>query len=364
MTWHYYNPVRIVFNDKFIEVLKNEIDPSDQLLLICEKRLLETPEFMTIESCFNKMKIITEIEANPSFLSVDKAIALAKDIQPKVILAIGGGSVIDTAKIIRKALIIGLNRVSEIVKTNKKMENIGPTFIVIPTTHGTSSELTKWATVWDKENKKKYSVSDDANYPALAIYDYHFVETLPLGISRSTTLDALSHSFEALWNKNANPISDHYAEKAIVKILIAFDGLKDPIETKTRKALLEACVYAGLAFSNTKTAAAHSISYPLTAYFGLQHGIACSFTLSALLNLVKYQISSKIDVIVGLAKYKDSNELMDKLKDISTIKLSDYGITESDINMIVHESNTKGRMDNFIYQLNEDEIKYILSKSL
>jgi alcohol dehydrogenase len=364
MTWQYHNPVRIVFSDQFIEVLIAEIDPSDRILLICEDRLLETEEFKAISSTFDMLTIVTEIEANPSFTSVDKAIEQAKMNKTDVMLAIGGGSVMDTAKIVRKALITDLDHVSEIVETDMTIGNNGSRFIAIPTTHGTSSELTKWATVWDKQNKKKYSVSDDANYPSLAIYDHHFVGSLPLNISKSTTLDALSHSFEALWNKNANPVSDHYAVKAIIKILATFDELKDPVAPETRKELLEACVYAGLAFSNTKTAAAHSISYPLTAYFDVPHGLACSFSLPALLSKVKDMIPEKIETIIKLGDYDNVDELMTTLTSICDIRLSEFGMTESDVDAIVEESNTKGRMDNYLTPLSRVEIAAILSEAI
>ena len=92
-----------------------------------------------------------------------------------------------------------------------------------------------------------------------------------------TALDALSHSMESMWNKNANPISNRYAIEASKKILKYLPLLiQDLGNIHLRTELAEASLLAGLAFSNTKTALAHNISYPITLSWGVQHGVACS----------------------------------------------------------------------------------------
>jgi alcohol dehydrogenase class IV len=364
MSWKYYNPVRIVYSDRFIDVLKSNIDTDAKILLICEDRLIKTSEFESIKESFTNFHIFTEIEPNPSFVSIDKAIKFSQNLSLEVILAIGGGSVIDTAKILRKALITGLSTVKKIVGSNAVIEKEELRFITIPTTHGTSSELTKWATVWNKKIKKKYSVTDDANYPELAIYDYHFVESLPVDISQISALDALSHSFEALWSKHANPISDEYAIKAIVLIMSHYNELNDSITKETRRTFLYATMYSGLAFSNTKTAAAHSISYPLTAHYHVPHGIACSVTLPFLLDKVKNNIQEKISRICNAMNYKNYQELYLSLLHITSTDLSKYGINAFNIDLIVEYSNTKNRMDNYLIKLSDEEIKHILKKVL
>ena len=104
-------------------------------------------------------------------------------------------------------------------------------------------------------------------YPSLAILDGNVTLTLPLDISITTVLDALSHSFESIWNKNSNVTSTENAIKAISIILQNVETFKKNISSvNIRNNLLEASATAGLAFSNTKTAAAHSISYPQTIY--------------------------------------------------------------------------------------------------
>ena len=122
--------------------------------------------------------------------------------------------------------------------------------------------------------------------------------TLPLDISITTVLDALSHSFESIWNKNANNKSTEYAIKAISIILQNIEGLKeDPYNADIRNNLLEASTTSGLAFSNTKTAAAHSMSYPLTINYGIPHGIASSICLIPLLEFNRKLMQSSLEKI-------------------------------------------------------------------
>tara|TARA_B100001173_G_C15866513_1_gene495321 strand:- start:284 stop:871 length:588 start_codon:yes stop_codon:yes gene_type:complete len=102
----------------------------------------------------------------------------------------------------------------------------------------------------------------------------------PLGLTISTGLDALSHSMESIWNINANPISASHAIQASKLVLENLPLVaKDLKNVELRSNIALACVHAGLAFSNTKTAIAHNLSYPITLNYGIQHGIACSFTL-------------------------------------------------------------------------------------
>ena len=103
-------------------------------------------------------------------------------------------------------------------------------------------------------------------------------------LTRATGLDALSHALESIWNKNANPVSARHAVFAAQSILRDLPRLLDnPADLTLRSSMAEAALTSGLAFSNTKTAIAHNLSYPVTLRYGVAHGIACSFTLPAIL---------------------------------------------------------------------------------
>ncbi len=154
--------------------------------------------------------------------------------------------------------------------------------IAVPTTAGTGSEVTPWATVWQREgdSPKKYSLSSPQLWAELALLDPELTLSQPRRVMRNSALDALSHALDSIWNVNANPISDALAVSGARAILSALPvAWQTPSDLAARETLMEASLQAGLAFSATRTALAHSLSYPLTLSHGLPHGLACSFVL-------------------------------------------------------------------------------------
>src|SRR5699024_6420334 len=134
-----------------------------------------------------------------------------------------------------------------------------------PTTSGTGSEVTPWATVWDRGRDTKYSLHLPHTWACHAVIEAELVLGVPAAVTLSSGLDALSHALESIWNKNANPISDMYAVSAARSILKYLPQLmQDLTNVALREQMALAALKAGLAFSNTQTAIAHSISYDLT----------------------------------------------------------------------------------------------------
>jgi alcohol dehydrogenase len=191
-----------------------------------------------------------------------------------------GGSVIDAAKVLAAA---GgdFARVRDHLVAGAPLD---PALILpvlaVPTTAGTGSEVTCWATVWDAAGGRKYSIAHERLYPEAAIIDPALTLAAPRGLTLATGLDALSHALESLWNVNANPVSARHAIAAagiVLEVLPRLVERLDDLDLRSRQA--EASLLAGLAFSNTKTALAHNISYDVTLRHGTAHGIACSFSL-------------------------------------------------------------------------------------
>ena len=280
------------------------------------------------------------------------------------VLAIGGGSVMDLAKVALAFLNTNEKEIHKLI-TYKGYSHSKKPSIFIPTTHGTASEVTMWGTIWDMENKK-YSISNYSLYPDIAIIDGQLTLSLPLKTSIITVMDALSHSFEAIWNKNNNPTSTKYAIEAISMILSNVLKLKqNPQDLEIRKKLLKASTIAGLAFSNTTTAAAHSISYPLTIHYDIPHGAAASITLLPLLDINKSQITKALTKIydkLRISHFELLNIISTIPKGVIPISLSEWGIPKSDIYNIASESFTKGRMENNIIDLTEEDVIEILLK--
>ncbi|CAI8801881.1 MULTISPECIES: iron-containing alcohol dehydrogenase PsrA [unclassified Pseudomonas] len=272
-----------------------------------------------------------------------------------MVIAVGGGSAIDTAK----ALIVGtesgsFDELLTLLATGKPFVPArSKLLIAAPTTAGTGSEVTPWATIWDSASLKKYSLHLDCTWPKVAIIDPQLMLTVPASVTVSTGLDALSHALEAIWNVNANPISDTFAVAAIEDILECLPRLlRDLSSQELRSRMALAALKAGMAFSNTKTALAHSISYEMTLRHGLPHGIACSFTLPLVLGLAwghDQERDQTLQRVFGTDLAKAQAQLRDLLHSVGVkTEFADYGVTAQDAEAIIQFALQGARGKNFI----------------
>ncbi len=281
------------------------------------------------------VKVISNIKSHPEFVDVKKIYLQAHQNQFEVIVAIGGGSVIDVAKFIS---VYNVNKDYQFLedltkeKIPKKDYAITP-IISIPTTAGTGSEVTPYSTIWDMQKKQKYSLNLPDLFSEIAIYDPVLTLTVPKDITIQTGLDSLSHSLESIWNKNANPITINFAIKSAKLIVDYLTLLSNNLNNlEYRSSIMEACMYSGMAFSNTQTALAHAMSYYITSHKGVPHGIASSFTLPMLIDNIigKYAfIDNALLKIFGELSSKKIRRIMKELN-IST-EFKDYGITNSEL---------------------------------
>ena len=359
---NYYNPVKIIKTENWLFELNINI----------EKLEISSPVIVTslgnrkrlsLDSIFPPESIFSEVGSNPNFEDCINAIGFCRKKMFDGVVALGGGSVMDLAKVIMAYLCLGKSNIYELIDYKDKFPKTIPS-IFIPTTHGTGSEVTMWGTVWSITKKKKYSISHPNLYPNTTILDGNLTLTLPIDISIITILDALSHSFESIWNKNSNATSTNYAIKAITLILNNVESLKNNLSNvNIRNNLLEASNIAGLAFSNTKTAAAHSISYPLTIYYSVPHGIAASMSLLPLMEINKRLIQGPLKKIC-----KDNDISYEELKEkirliaqgIVPYSLSEWGIKENQLYKLIKESFTKDRMNNNVKTLTKNNVREIL----
>lgn len=360
----YYNPVEVIQSNNWVKSLQLQQDKLkiQRSLIITSRGNVDRLE---LESLFPESNIYSGVMPNPTVASCQNAIEHCLTHNSfDGIIALGGGSAMDTAKCVMAAFNTGTHNLTKLLNTDPQYRDHIPS-IFIPTTHGTASEVTAWGTVWDMEAKKKYSLSHKTLYPSAAILDPELCLTLPLDISLITTLDALSHSFEAIWNKNRTARSTKYAIEAITAILANADHLKtSPNNLEIRAALLNASTTAGLAFSQTRTAAAHSISYPLTIYYQIPHGIAASISLIPLLEINAPKIFPDLKSLYVQAQLSDLGQLQERILSIPDdrlkFRLRDWGIKRDDLNWLATHCFTTGRMDNNIIDLSIEGIQDIL----
>jgi phosphonate metabolism-associated iron-containing alcohol dehydrogenase len=286
MTWAYWNPVRITFGaGSFARVAPLIGDRPWALVTYGIPAFRRLGEALTRDAGA-PVVVIDNIDTNPDVAELTESCRRfgAAAQKPAVIVALGGGSMIDAAKVLAASRGDFANVQRHLVERVPLDPASFPSIIAVPTTSGTGSEVTSWATVWHRDAMSKYSLAHPRLYPEHAVLDPELTLGAPRALTLATGLDALSHSLESIWNVNANPVSMNHATEAAREIMDALPQLLNRLDDAALRArLAKASLMAGLAFSNTKTALAHNISYEITMRHGTPHGIACSFCLPAVM---------------------------------------------------------------------------------
>ena len=368
----YWNPVRITFGAgslaKLPECIPSRAGGRPRVTLITGQAIMrELGILARVRDMLDgvDLTIYEGVEPNPELDKAQEALDFAREHAAEVVVGIGGGSALDTAKIVAFLLPNGAG-VREYFEAPGRWQRESLPAVLIPTTAGTGSEVTRWGTLWDAAAKKKYSVEHPSMYPAHAILDPKLTLTLPAVFTATTGADALSHAMEAYWNRNANPVSDHYALEAVRRIFEALPlVVSDPGNVEYRSRMLFASLLAGLAFSNTKTAAAHSLSYPMTLHYGMIHGQASSITLPALL---RFNAEASRERMTDLAKATGGSSIESGAKRIQVLlqrvglktSLSDLGIDRSGIDVCVREGYTPDRAGHNLRELTAGGLREVL----
>lgn len=302
---------------------------------------------------------IISVDANPTFANVEAYLELIAGKSYSGIIALGGGSVIDVAKILKSFLIPyqGTTQSCGIEPPNNIKTNSNIDLIAIPTTAGTGSEVTSFATLWDIQNRQKVSIESAKLTPEYVILDPSLLRTLDGPNLIFPFIDSVSHALESLWNHNRNPISEIYAAESLklaCKYFIDTDkGLVsiDQINLLQRSSLL-----AGLAIADTRTAIAHSISYPLTLHYGVPHGLAASFLLPKL-----------IDLHLEGTNERFSAELLDIKALLLTLELPTRLLSFAEhqqIRKLAPEMLASTRANNFSSQISHQDLLSLLASTL
>ncbi|MBA8876380.1 phosphonoacetaldehyde reductase [Phyllobacterium myrsinacearum] len=356
MSWKYANPVDISFGEGMFSSIGQKLQGRSYCLLTYNDHpMFDELVVRATREAGPPVVIVRDVEPNPSFNGLRLACKSfgTSTVAPEVIVAIGGGSVIDTAKVLA-ASGGDFERVQAFLEGRAGVETLlNLPIIAVPTTSGTGSEVTCWATVWDTENKKKYSLAHPNLYPQHAILDPQLSVGVPRALTLSTGLDALSHALESIWNVNANPVSSNHAVFAAQEILTVLPHLLDRLDDITlRERLARASLFAGLAFSNTKTALAHSLSYYLTLHHGTVHGIACSFSLPAIFRSVignDPACDAALQRIFGQDLGKGALALEQFLTGLGvSTTATDYGVTQENWIGAINDALLGERGRNFI----------------
>ena len=220
-------------------------------------------------------QLYSDIKPNPTIDNVKHGVQAFKDSKADYIIAIGGGSSMDTAKAI--GIIIANPEFEDV----RRLEGTAPTknpcvpIIAVPTTAGTAAEVTINYVITDVERKRKFVCVDPHDMPIIAIIDPEMMSSMPKGLTASTGMDALTHAIEGYTTKAAWEMTDMFHLEAI-KLISA--SLRDAVENKKEGMALGQYI-AGMGFSNVGLGIAHSMAHTLGAVYDTPHGVACAMML-------------------------------------------------------------------------------------
>jgi len=290
-------------------------------------------------------EVFSDIKPNPTVANVKAGVAAFAASGADFILAIGGGSSMDTAKAV--GIITNNPDFADVVS----LEGVADTkqksvpIIALPTTAGTAAEVTINYVITDEENQKKMVCVDPNDIPVMAIVDAELMYTLPKSLTAATGLDALTHAIEGLITKGAWEMSDMFELKAIEMIARHLEtAVNEPENAEARNGMAVAQYIAGMAFSNVGLGVVHGMAHPLGAIFDIPHGVANALLLPTVMEynmpaaLDKYvQIAKAMDVyVVGMSREEAAQAAVDAVKALYVRvgipqHLSEIGIKAEDL---------------------------------
>jgi len=366
----FYNPVSLILGSGVREKIAEECIDKNVLIFCTASAFKRHKQDHALTALMAQPNIVFEhaFDSNPSLSDIVEISRKYRNNSIDLIIGLGGGSSMDVAKIACVSIpahqigleVHNLLSDSELFSRFKAID-----CVQVPTTAGTGSEVTPFATIWDYTNQQKKSLSNPVMFAKKAFIDPDFLCEIPLEISISTGLDALNQAFESIWNINANeftrPLSRRAAELALQTLPLIDDISKS---AELREKLATASLFAGLAISQTRTSICHSISYPLTLKYCMPHGMACAFSMLAVYRFNSALIKDDIEIIAFNLK-KDPYVV---LKNI----FSQYELNSSFAKALSNKSSftdsiedfiTAGRFDNNIKKCNSVDLVNIITAS-
>jgi len=288
-------PPKVYFKYGCMQTAIQELQGKQRAFIITDKPLYELGITRSLEQVLEeigiKSDVFYDVEPDPSLKTVNKGLALINSFNPDVIIAIGGGSPMDAAKIIwlmyehPETDFEGLaTRFMDIRKRVYELPPLGKKamMVAIPTTSGTGSEVTPFAVVTDDRTGIKYPLADYALTPNMAIVDPELVMNMPKTLTAYSGIDALTHALEAYVSVCASEFTNGMALEAI-RLLFKYlpsaykNGAKDP---KAREKVHYAATMAGMAFANAFLGICHSMAHKLGSTFHVPHGLANALMIS------------------------------------------------------------------------------------
>lgn len=365
--------------EKVKDILKKE--NTKKVIVFTDKGIRQTGLSDILENilkeCSVDYKVFDDLKPEPAYTDVEKVINEVESYEGDIIIAIGGGSVMDSAKLcsILKGAIYSirdlLNGTTDVKKQIKS--------IMIPTTCGTGSEATCNAIVAIPEEQSKKGIVNDCMIPDYVILDAQMIKNLPKSIVSATGVDALAHAVECYTSKKATPFSDVYAmESAKLIFKNIREAYKNPDNMEAKTNMMLGAFYGGVSITGSGTTAVHALSYPLGGKYHIAHGVSNAILFAHVMEFnkdaCKERLAKMCDVIFPELIEKTVSEkadyIIEQISDIVTVTdiptdLSKWGVSIDDLDFLVDAGSKQQRLlVNNMKELSLEDIKNIYMKVL
>lgn len=330
-------PPKVYFKQGATDLALRELAGKKKAFIVTDKCLFDLGYTQKVTKVLDEIgvqsQIFSDVKPDPTISTVNQALALVNNFEPDVIIALGGGSPIDAAKIIwlmyeqpelkfedmAMRFMDIRKRIAQFPELGKKAE-----MVAIPTTSGTGSEVTPFAVITDDETHIKYPIADYALTPNMAIVDPDMVMTMPKGLAAASGIDALTHAIEAYVSVVANDYTNGIALESIQMIFDYLptsynEGASNPI---AREKIHYASTMAGMAFANSFLGICHSMAHKLGSAFNLPHGVANALLINEVIKFNATENPTKMGAF-SQYKYPQAIERYSKIADVLGLKGKD-----------------------------------------
>ncbi len=371
-------PGKIISGSGALEAAESALKAfGKKALIVTDKVMIDLGNCAKVEAALKNegvdYVIYSDITGEPTDVMIDGGVKVYKENGCDFIVALGGGSPIDSMKAIA-SLIENGGSISDYM--GKVIDVPVPPMVAIPTTAGTGSEATQFTIITDTKKDIKMLLKGAVLMPTLAIIDPQFTMTAPPKITAATGLDALCHAVEAYTSRKAQTLSDTFAVSAVKRIFkflpVAF---KDGKNEEARVEMSVAALEAGIAFNNASVTIIHGMSRPIGALFHVAHGLSNAMLMKECLKFAlpgAYDRFADLGRAIGAAKAEDSDEAAAEkfLKEIENITkvletptLEEYGIDRekffSVIDKMAFDAMASGSPQNTKRDVSEEDVKQI-----
>ncbi|HHQ4689436.1 iron-containing alcohol dehydrogenase [Aeromonas veronii] len=299
--YDFFCPVKLLAGEQALEQLASELASlgARRPLLLTDKGVNATGLATLLANVLAEGElpvaaIWDEIPADSSTAVVERIAKHYRELDCDSLVALGGGSVIDTAKAVNILTSMGGDHLLDYSGAGCLTRPLKP-LAVVPTTAGTGSEVTLVAVIKDEASGRKVPFTSPFLLPQLAVLDPRLTQGLPLNITAATAMDAMTHAIEAFIGNAKNPVSDALALMAVEKIASALPQIiHDPQNKQLRLQLAEGSTLAGMAFSNSMVGLVHALGHSLGARCHLPHGLCMNLFLPTVLDYNRPEVDSEL----------------------------------------------------------------------